>query len=312
MGKFGGNRNYGYGKQLEFAGKNALKDRFVAGHFSTVATHAERWAQFSQWARDNVVRDARDVTREVIESYARVLKGQVIEEEMKVAYAQNLLSSVNVILAQMRGDTDMKVSPSSLVGKRSTIRVDAPIWLDRNSVRQIQNNLNERENMREAAMVGLAREIGLRFREASLLDAKAAYREALRTQKVTISTGVKGGNNTRTIPIADPRQLEALKAAATAQENQRNLMSEGRNYIQHRNHAYSMFYAAEGKHFHDLRAAYACDRYQQLTGHLAPVLRGEGDSKPSRDVDRSARTIISEELGHHRVEVVSEYIGGRR
>lgn len=312
MGKFGGNRNFGFGKQMAFAGTQAIKDRFVAGHFASVATHAARWAQFAQWLKDNGIRDARDITKAVIEDYGKYLKGHVLEDEMKVAYAQNLLSTVNVILSQMRGDKKMDVSPADLVGKRSTIRVDVPIWMNRDAVHQVYSNLMNRGHVREAAMVDVARYLGLRFRETCLLDAKAAYREALRTQKVTISKGVKGGNNTRVVPIADPRQLEALRSAAEAQGNQKNMMGEDRNYIQHRNHAYKMFYSAEGKHFHDLRASYACDRYQQLTGHLAPVLRGEGDPRPSRDIDRSARAIISQELGHARVEVVSEYIGGRR
>lgn len=42
MGNVGGNRNYGYGKQLVWAGKNALVDRYGQGHFSTRATHEER------------------------------------------------------------------------------------------------------------------------------------------------------------------------------------------------------------------------------------------------------------------------------
>lgn len=42
MGNVGGNRNYGYGKQLVWAGKNALADRYGQGHFSTRATHEER------------------------------------------------------------------------------------------------------------------------------------------------------------------------------------------------------------------------------------------------------------------------------
>lgn len=312
MSKFGGNRNFGYGKQLEFAGKQAIKDRFVSGHYATVATHSERWAQFAQWAKDHGVRDARDITKEIVESYGRDLKAEVLEDEMRVAYAQNLISSVNVVLSQMRGDTELKVSPSALVGKRSTVRLDVPIWMERSKVQQIQTNLTNRGNLIEAAMTGLGRDIGLRFREASLINPGAARREAERTGKITVSEGVKGGNNVRSIPITNPGQIETLKLAEIAQGNQKNLLAVGRNYIQHRNHAYNAFYAADGKHFHDLRAAYACDRYEALTGCLAPVLRGEGDPKPSRDLDRSARAIISQELGHHRIEVVSEYIGGRR
>ncbi len=37
VGNVGGNRNYGYGKQLAWAGKNALLDRYGQGHFSTRA-----------------------------------------------------------------------------------------------------------------------------------------------------------------------------------------------------------------------------------------------------------------------------------
>lgn len=312
MGKFGGNRNFGFGKQLTFAGKNALKDRFVAGHYSTVASHSSRWNQFAQWSKDHGVRDARDITRELIEAYGRDLKGQVIEEEMKVAYAQNMLSTVNVVLSQMRGDADVKVSPSDLVGKRSTVRTDAPIWMDRNNVQQIQNNLIARGNLITAAMGGLARDLGMRFREASLFDPRAGLREAERTGKITVSEGVKGGGNVREVPITSQRQIESLRTAANAMGSQKNMMAEGRNYKEHRNHSYNEFYAGGGRHFHDMRAAYACDRYQQLTGHLAPVLRGDGDPRPSRDLDRSARATISKELGHHRIEVVGAYIGGHR
>ena len=58
---------------------------------------------------------------------------------------------------------------------------------------------------------------------------------------------------------------------------------------------------------HD-RAAYACERYETLTGHPAPVL---GGVITDRDQDREARERISAELGHGRIDVVSEYIGGR-
>jgi hypothetical protein len=45
-----------------------------------------------------------------------------------------------------------------------------------------------------------------------------------------------------------------------------------------------------------------------LTGWAAPVAGGE---IADRDADREAREQIAEELGHGRIDVVSEYIGGR-
>lgn len=64
------------------------------------------------------------------------------------------------------------------------------------------------------------------------------------------------------------------------------------------------------KGFHELRAAYACERYEQLTGHAAPV-HGGHCYRIDRDLDQQARQQISLELGHYRVDVVSAYIGGR-
>ena len=64
------------------------------------------------------------------------------------------------------------------------------------------------------------------------------------------------------------------------------------------------------KKIHDLRAAYACDRYKQLTGSVAPVIAGR--RYVDRSTDRAARQTIAQELGHGRIEVVATYIGGAR
>jgi hypothetical protein len=65
------------------------------------------------------------------------------------------------------------------------------------------------------------------------------------------------------------------------------------------------------KGFHELRAAYACERYEQLTGFPAPVNGGRGH-REDQELDQRAREQISHELGHNRIDVVSAYIGGRR
>ncbi len=42
MGKTGGRRNFGYGKQMAWAGKNALVGRYGGGRYATRAAHACR------------------------------------------------------------------------------------------------------------------------------------------------------------------------------------------------------------------------------------------------------------------------------
>lgn len=55
---------------------------------------------------------------------------------------------------------------------------------------------------------------------------------------------------------------------------------------------------------------YACERYEQITGHLAPV-NGGRCSRLDPQLDRETRMQISYELGHGRVDVVAAYIGGQ-
>lgn len=61
--------------------------------------------------------------------------------------------------------------------------------------------------------------------------------------------------------------------------------------------------------YHELRAAYACHRYEDLTGYLAPVFMANesaGDYIHFKAVEE-----ITNELGHDRLEVMDEYIGIR-
>ena len=59
--------------------------------------------------------------------------------------------------------------------------------------------------------------------------------------------------------------------------------------------------------FHDMRAAYACERYQAITGYPAPVITGKRQA--DKALDKKARTILAQELAHNRTDVVAAYIG---
>lgn len=65
------------------------------------------------------------------------------------------------------------------------------------------------------------------------------------------------------------------------------------------------------KGFHELRAAYACERYEQITHHRAPINGGQF-CLVDRNLDRGPRSQISYELGRGRIEVIAAYVGGRR
>ena len=105
MRKTNSDRNFGYGKQMAWAGKQALRANFGDGRYNTVGSHAERFRHFATWCKEQKqIRDAEKITREDVEAYCRSLAERVDAEDIKVSYAINLISSGNVALSSMRGD----------------------------------------------------------------------------------------------------------------------------------------------------------------------------------------------------------------
>ncbi|MDH3716407.1 MAG: integrase domain-containing protein [Gammaproteobacteria bacterium] len=317
MNKMEGRRNFGYGKQMEWAGKQALKDRYGNGRYGTVAGHTERWRQFAAWCRrERGIRDARRVNRSTVSQYGAGLADKVTANAMSVSYAQNLLSSVNVVLQSMRGDRRIRIAPAALVGKRSHVREQAPAGLDRQTVRQCADQLRQNGHERIASVVELARELGLRLREASMLDARAALRQARKLGAVNITAGTKGGRGHRVdrwVPVTKVG-MGCLVRAAKAQGAGRNLIPADLTWRQWNTRVHHVWAAVRDdfslKKLHDLRAAYACERYRALAGSVAPVIAGR--RLAGRDADRAARQTIAQELGHARSDVVAAYIGGAR
>ena len=66
-------RNYGYGKQLSYAGRNALKT-VMAGQHHSVATHSERWQRFCDWAKTQSIKEAHQISNHTLNDYAEYLK----------------------------------------------------------------------------------------------------------------------------------------------------------------------------------------------------------------------------------------------
>jgi hypothetical protein len=235
---------------------------------------------------------------------------------MSRAYAQNLLSSVNVVMQAMRDDRQIRVAPAALVGQRSRVRSDAPAGLDQRVVRQCADQIRQNGHERVAATVEVARALGLRFKEASLLNARVALGQVKKYGRVNITAGTKGGRGHRVdrwVPVSG-RAVGCLVRAAEAQGTGRNLIPSDLSWKQWYSHVHHVWAAVRNvyglKKIHDLRAAYACDRYRQLTGSVAPVIAGKRIA--DRSTDRVARQTIAQELGHTRIGVVDSYIGGAR
>lgn len=316
-------RNFGYGRQLSYAGPQALRDLFGCGHYGTVKAHSDRWQAFVCWCRSEDgpgLNDARQIDRQVLLDYAGQLRRKVENGELAIATAQNRLSSVNRTMAALRGDQYVKVpSPSKALGMRRTcVRRSVPQGQDREQVKRIVELLCAHQQPRAAAIAQLARATGMRLREAILADLPRLKREAEHYGKINIQDGTKGGRSGASAPrriTVDDHIYEAVRYAEQVSPNgSRNLLAPNESYLDFQQRivrpARYILQMHSLKGFHELRAAYACERYEQITKHLAPI-NGGRCCQIDRHLDQQARGQIGYELGHGRIDVVSAYIGGR-
>lgn len=316
-------RNFGYGRQLSYAGPQALKDMFGGGHYGTVKAHCDRWQAFLKWCRSEQgpgINDARQIDRKVLADYAAYLSEMLGRGDLAVSTAQNRLSSVNRTMAALRGDQYVKLpSPSKALGmQRPWVRQSAPQGQNREKVKQIVDALCSRDQQRAAAIVLLARATGMRLREAILADLPRLSREADDLGRINIQDGTKGGRAGASAPrwiAVDDHVRGALGLARKVSPGgSHNLIAPHEIYLNVLQEiirpARDILHAHNLKGFHELRAAYACERYEQITQHRAPINGGQC-CQVDRNLDREARRQISYELGHGRIDVVAAYIGGR-
>lgn len=223
-------------------------------------------------------------------------------------------------MAALRGDQYAKVpSPSKALSmQRSGVRESVPQGQDRDQVKQIVDALCRAGQFRAAAIVQLARATGMRFREAVLADLPRLRCETDRLGKINIQDGTKGGRAGASAPrwIAVDEQIRDALAFAiqVSPECSRNMVAQSESYkefsLRVAGPARDVLHTHNLKGFHELTAAFACERYEQITQHRAPINGGQCFFI-NRRLDREARMLISRELGHGRIDVVAAYIGGR-
>lgn len=310
-------RNFGLGQRdMGKAGRVALSNEARAGNlsFSSAATLSDRWQSFTQYVHESGIKKMENITPDLVREYGKELASRVVDGLMAASTAQNYVSSVNSVMTIATRGEWKSISPTKDCGiaQRSSIRTEAPGALDRSAYSQALDSVLEQVGSKAAAVVELCRELGLRSKEASLFDAKRAVEEATSRGVVSIIDGTKGGL-AREVPITTQEQANALVRAAEAQGEDRAVMPVDEDWKSWREgdlrEARELVRAHTGGGLHDLRAAYACDRYETLTGHGAPCVGGEIQD---REVDEAAREQIAAELGHGRTDVVGEYVGGRR
>lgn len=312
-------RNYGLGsRDMAYAGRNALREGMQS--HSSIATMADRWAQFAAWVQETEgIKDMRHIETSTLRAYASHLIARLKQGEITPATAQNQLSTVNRVLEIARGDRAVRLDPVREAGlpTRSGIATtdrSVPLSQHDNALAELPERL--------AAILALQREFGLRFEEAAKMDAVKALAQA-KHGTVRIEAGTKGGL-ARDLPITRPLdQKFALVNAAMIQGADHSMIPSQQRYRQFRADAYAVLRSA-GIQSHGERHAYAQGRYEALVGAPPPVAAGIRHGADhhrflasrlglsvaaARALDQQARTQVAAELGHGRIDVTNAYLG---
>lgn len=314
MGKFRTKKNFGWARSPWYAGLYSLYAYYGEGKYATKAAHINRWSVFCRYLRKEGIRDCVEVDREVLIRFAHHLHEAVACAKMQKSYSVNLVSTVNVVMRAMRGDSAVWISPRKYLGSRVRSRIEPPLGMNLQQVLDVASELRSRGHESTAIIVLLARGLGLRKKEACLMDMRVARRQATTKGSVNVVKGTKGGrgrNVDRWVEVPD-WMMDVLYRASILQGNNKNLVPPDMNlkiFIARVNRnwrtARDQFGMAK---IHDLRASYVCEQYAVATGQPAPVL-ASGDVIPPEKSAEGALLTLSNKVGHGRREVLSAYVG---
>lgn len=158
-----------------------------------------------------------------------------------------------------------------------------------------------------ALSLQLQRLFGLRREEA--IKFMPSYAD--RGDRLTLKPTWTKGRRARSIPIRNQAQRDLLRTVHEA-AGSGALIPRDRRYVDQLR-TYERQVAEAGlSNAHGLRHAYAQERYRELTGWDCPVAGGPSsrDLDPDqREIDREARMVVSEELGHAREQIAAVYLG---
>ena len=158
-----------------------------------------------------------------------------------------------------------------------------------------------RVSIRLQAAFGLRREESIKF--------NASY--AIQDDHIRLKSSWTKGGRARTVPITNNDQRRLLEEVRMLAKGG-SLIPAQLNYVQQL-HRYEQQLRNVGLcKLHGLRHKYAQRRYEELTGWKAPAAGGPASDSLTTDqrtLDKKARVVISQELGHNREAISAVYLG---
>lgn len=170
-----------------------------------------------------------------------------------------------------------------------------------------QEQLNSIPDQHVKMSLKLQQAFGLRREEAMKIQPeKADHGDRL----ILDASWCKGGRD-RTIPILTEQQRALLQEAKLLAAG-RSLIPKDRTYKEQVKRYENTCIKIGLDRAHGLRHHYAQQRYLALTGFESPAVSGvpsKSLSEAERAADKAARAVITQELGHGRLQVTAVYLG---
>lgn len=238
--------------------------------------------------------------------------------EISAGHTTNIISSLNTVFTHYYRD-DLKISAKEYGlnrGQRFN-NVDKSVSADihKKFSEFLTESYIKHGDVRYKALrlqVELQRGIGLRFKESALFSGKELHRNG----NLNIRKGTKGGQ-LRTLQSTEKQRelVREVKDFRKESNLKTSLIPDGMSFKEWRHFAYNTVKEFNKEiglkyNFHGERHHYAQSRYKELTGYEPPV-KSNGETFIDKEKDYQIRLIISEELGHHRVDITNFYIGRR-
>ena len=207
-----------------------------------------------------------------------------------------------------------KVGKAEIVKENSVYGIENRVYVTNTdksiSIQDLDLSLideNIAQSLRLQDAFGLRREESMKFQPEFALDGQTIDN----AKYIRLKDSWTKGGRPRTIPISNEKQRQELrKAYAQAVKNGGSMIPKEKSYKAHKSNFEAVTHGLGVGQTHGLRHGYAQTRYLELMGFPCPAVGGSR-SLTSEEIakDKEIRMLISEELGHSRINITSVYLG---
>lgn len=273
------------------------------------ATTANRRAMFRLFAKqleENGYNIRKMTPHDLKGRHVNKLLEQWRKDGISTATIKNRMSALRWWAKEINNEGAVKSNVELNIERRVFVTNESKaISLENIDLSKIDENIAQSLRLQDA--FGLRREESMKFQPEFALDGQWIDNAKYIVLKPTWTKGKRG----RTIPISNENQRQELrKAYALAQKNGGSMIPKEKSYKAHKSNFEAVTHSLGIGQTHGLRHGYAQTRYLELMGFDCPAVGGSR-SLTSEEIakDKEIRMLISEELGHSRINITSVYLG---